>query len=270
MYAVLLEAAGESLADRARTIALVRLLVKDRREEEEAIQDRRYLEYVQQMSGLFEGKADGEGLGIWSRTQAAEAWELLVGDCSRLRLPWEEGYWVDVDGLFDLGRFPVTVLEYREYLKDRPRLEPPNNWERQLKFPQRPVVYVNYPDAVGYCDWASEKSGRVVRIPSSEEWYRAAAGDGESPRDYPWGSAELNPELANYGDEAKQVSPVGLFPAGATPGGGILDLAGNVWDWTSSQVGITPDTRVVRGGSFYFFASYLRASYRYFYEAHFS
>jgi energy-coupling factor transporter ATP-binding protein EcfA2 len=262
LYEKLLEGAGGSLADRARTVALIRTMAWDRREREGEIEDCRYLAFVREMAGLFEGKADGHALDLWSRAQAAEAWELLVGDRSRLRLPHDESYWSPVDQRFDIGRCPVTVYEYERYLADCPQVEKPRAWTEQSRFPLRPVVDVSLRDAEAYCKWCSGKTGRLIRLPAEDEWYLAAAGAAEPPRDYPWGGGEPNHDLANYDYEVRHVTPVGLFPAGATPGAGILDMAGNVWEWTSSLYSEGREERVLRGGSFSDSARSLRAANR--------
>jgi len=208
--------------------------------------------------GLFEGKADGRGLDLWSRGQAAEAWELLVGDCTRLHLPREDAYWVPVDGRFEIGRCLVTVYEYVQYLAQCPEVERPPDWEEQSRFPLRPVVWVSALDAEGYCQWCSAMSGRRIRLPSEEEWFLAA---GNGAYEYPWGNQGPDHDRASYDYEVRHVTPVGLFPAGAT-GSGILDMAGNVWEWTASPWEGSGKHRVLRGGSFGDVAWDLRAAYR--------
>ena len=269
LYSTLLEAAGEPLADRARTVALIRTLAADRREKEGEIEDPQYLNFVRQMAGLFEGKADGQGLDLWSRGVAAEAWELLIGDTSHLRIPSDADYWerFAVSGMvFEVGRFPVTVHEYSVYLDACPKVDRPPGWEEQGRFPHRPVVYVSFHDAENYCAWWSRQTGRIVRLPAEEEWYLAAAGVAHPPREYPWGDEEPSHDQANYGYELRRVSPVGLFPMGAARGTGIQDMAGNAWEWTSSLYEKGQRYMVLRGGSFNDDAWYLRAAFRGYYD----
>ncbi len=118
---------------------------------------------------------------------------------------------------------------------------------------------------VAFCKWAA------VRLPTEAEWEKAArwARDG---RIWPWGNREPNSGLCNFNMTVGDTTPVGSYPDGKSPYG-LLDVAGNVWEWTSSLWGkdaskpefgypydakdgrenlSAPDTvpRVLRGGSF--------------------
>jgi formylglycine-generating enzyme required for sulfatase activity len=174
---------------------------------------------------------------------------------------------VSVDS-FEIGKFLVTVHEYEAYLQERglvPAWE--MRFEEQLRFPNRPLVLVTQEEATEYCMWLSAQQGAIIRLPREEEWEFAARG-GAAQRKYPWGNEEPTHWHANFSSKVGRLTAVGLFPKGATTAqegsevGRIYDLAGNVWEWTSSRWSSTLTFWVVRGGSFYYDARYLRASFR--------
>lgn len=128
-----------------------------------------------------------------------------------------------------------------------------------------PVVQVSAHDAAAFCDF------HAARLPSEQEWELAARGtDG---RRFPWG--DVPPEQpsvrANFGtvaccapdsaDGYLRTAPVGSFPDGRSPAG-LLDMAGNVWEWTASRLSGRPDQVVLRGGGWGNDPYCLRTSYR--------
>lgn len=136
-----------------------------------------------------------------------------------------------------------------------------------------PVAGVRADEAEGYCAFAGG------RLPTEEEWEKAARGDGS--RRFPWGRS-YHARLANHGrpplrpdpsDGFLHAAPVGSFPDGASPYG-ALDMAGNAMEWTASApspadfeaLGLAhadPSAfRIVRGGSWSHPAVDLRATHR--------
>ncbi len=121
-------------------------------------------------------------------------------------------------------------------------------WSRGVPRPDRanhPVVFVSRPEAQAYCGWWAQRYGRSGRLPSEAQWEKAARGtDG---RRYPWGDA-FDPVVLNAAEsELGGASPVGGHPEGASPYG-VLDMAGNVFEWTRTS-GIERESAVVKGGS---------------------
>ncbi len=141
---------------------------------------------------------------------------------------------------FYMDRYEVTNARYREFVAETGRKEP-RDWivygysEEKKK---HPVVFVSYDDARAYCEWAGK------RLPTEAEWEKAARGtDG---RRYPWGD-EFSGDRANTSlSGIVGTTPVGRYETGKSPYG-IYDMAGNVWEWTSSD--FDEKTKVVRGGS---------------------
>jgi iron(II)-dependent oxidoreductase len=127
--------------------------------------------------------------------------------------------------------------------------------------PTRPVVGVTWHEALAYCRWLDallRQEGREfpdlkggtwrLSLPTEAQWEKAARG--EKARRWPWGN-EWAEDRANTSEAGLQeTSAVGLFPKGKSRYG-VLDLAGNVWEWTTSRWG--------RGTS--------EADYRYPYDA---
>ncbi|MEI8166240.1 MAG: SUMF1/EgtB/PvdO family nonheme iron enzyme, partial [Chloroflexales bacterium] len=101
--------------------------------------------------------------------------------------------------------------------------------------PNHPVVGVNWYEATAFCRWLTQylNDRYVYRLPGEAEWEYAARGS--ERRIYPWGNPEPDDERANFNQQYQRTTAVGCFPAGATPGTGLLDMAGNVWEWTRSE-----------------------------------
>jgi formylglycine-generating enzyme required for sulfatase activity len=141
---------------------------------------------------------------------------------------------------------------------------------------EHPVTQVNWHGATAFCAWASQASGRVVRLPTEAEWEKAARGtDG---RIYPWGSQTDLANRCNYGGKVGDTTPVGRYsPQGDSPYG-CVDMAGSVWEWVADWYDedyyrrsprenppgpASGSVRVLRGGSWLLVAYYVRAAHRF-------
>ena len=120
-----------------------------------------------------------------------------------------------------------------------------------------PINCVDWSQAANYC----QAQGK--RLPTEEEWEWAARGGTQGNR-YPWGNIEPSSQACWSGTgQLSGTCPVGSYPPGANPQG-VLDLSGNVWEWTSGKKDTSSAERVARGGAWSSSSStYLRASERY-------
>jgi iron(II)-dependent oxidoreductase len=133
---------------------------------------------------------------------------------------------------FYIDKTEVTNEEFKKFQSGH--VYPP----QEGKFPAREISWF---DAADYCKWAGK------RLPTEDEWEKAARGtDG---RRYPWGP-KFEPKRANSSDMGGKAAAVGSFPTGASPYG-VLDMAGNVWEWTDSWYGDDKKYKAVRGGSYF-------------------
>lgn len=185
-----------------------------------------------------------------------------------------------------IAKTVVTNAQYAAFVQDA-REHRPTHWGSERGRPPmrketHPVVHVSWREAVAYCRWLSGVTGKHYRLPSEAEWEKAARGaDG---RAYPWGRRRYEGRCNNADEDWDDTSPVGLYPRGASPYG-LLDVAGNVWEWTASLWGedsLEPDfeypydpkdgrenpragddmRRVLRGGSFVDVAGDVRCAVR--------
>jgi formylglycine-generating enzyme required for sulfatase activity/predicted MPP superfamily phosphohydrolase len=315
MFSTILDTLGSSpsLSEQARCFGLIGTVLQDLAPAGYQLSDQRYEKMREGVLGIFD-RQRSESVDIQIAIEAAEALgqagDPRFDDCQR------EKNWVQIpageflmgaqkqdsskpnfdseaydDGspvrkvyldAYRIGRYPVTVREYQGFYEDGGyqqgqhweaggfgRYQQPGSWEQQLEHPSRPVVTVSWYEAAAYAAWAG------CRLPTEAEWERAARGI--AGRKYPWGGKEPNERLLNYNLNIHSPTPVGVYACGASPEG-VLDMAGNVWQWCQDWWGPyserelsnptgpassgKEERRVVRGGSWGNEARYCRCSFR--------
>lgn len=192
----------------------------------------------------------------WAGVDFQYPWESTARRAHRRRMQIR-AYFID--------RYPVTNAQFKSFL-DASGYWPRDDhnflldWENgapRAGWDNKPVTWVGLEDARAYAAWAGK------RLPHEWEWQYAAQGsDG---RRYPWGDAWNNQAVpaTNKGRSLLPPADVDAHPAGASPFG-VMDLVGNVWQWTDEFVDQHTRAAVLRGGS-----SYLpQASHWYFPQAH--
>jgi iron(II)-dependent oxidoreductase len=153
---------------------------------------------------------------------------------------------------FYIDKDPVTNAEFKRFL-DATGYQPEDghnflkDWKDRRYPPgwgDKPVTWVSLEDARAYAKWAGK------RLPHEWEWQYAAQGtDG---RLYPWGN-DWRPAAVPVPDKDRLLrgpDDVNAHPAGASPFG-VMDLVGNVWQWTDEFVDEHTRSAILRGGSYY-------------------
>jgi formylglycine-generating enzyme required for sulfatase activity len=183
---------------------------------------------------------------------------------------------------FEIGRYPLTVGEYRAFVeaggyaersywtgcgwdwREAQDIRAPRWWEsdRWAGHDRLPVIGVSWYEALAYCRWLSSVTGRACGLPTEAQWERAARGaDG---RLYPWGDAPVASHSNTRASGPGQTLPVGRHsPAGDSPYG-CAEMGGNASEWTLSRYRPYPyqgddgrndvageAERVIRGGSWF-------------------
>lgn len=109
---------------------------------------------------------------------------------------------------------------------------------------RHPVVLVSHADARAYAAWLSALTGKRWRLPTEDEWEKAARGT--SGAAFPWGAAFDAVRLNSHDRGPFDTVPVGRYASGASPFG-VLDAAGQVFEWTATAS--DQGRFIVKGGS---------------------
>lgn len=189
---------------------------------------------------------------------------------------------------FAVGKFEITFDEWRACVAEHACRAA---WDGGWGEGRRPVIHINYEQAVGYTEWLAEKTGHAYRLLTEAEWEYAARAGTDKLRH--WGnSAERACQFANVADQSArqkhpdwtetfdcddasaQTAPVGSYRPNAF---GLHDMLGNVWEWVddcyhasyqgapmegSAWQALDCSLRVYRGGSWYGFPKEIRSALR--------
>lgn len=174
---------------------------------------------------------------------------------------------------FKLSQYPITNAQFQMFVDAEDGYCDSNWWDfshdacvwRKYNkqplpsgdgFEEHPRVNVSWYEAMAFCRWLSHKVGKKISLPTESQWKRAAQGDDN--RLYPWG-ARFDETLCNTREsKLKQTTDVRRYAKGASPYG-VMDMAGNVWEWCrNTEYGTTENyldlsgkqSRVARGGSY--------------------
>jgi len=193
--------------------------------------------------------------------------------------------------MFYIARYPITYTQYEAFVNSDgytndsywtqegikwrgSKREPEYFWnDPQWHIGNHPVVGVTWYEAYALTRWLSAKLGYEIRLPTEAEWEKASRGT--EGRIYPYGNDFETNKGNTHETGIGRTSAVGIFPAGASPYGG-LDMSGNVWErclsvWTNpykhhdaDEICVEGDTaRVIRGGSWFGPQEESRAACRY-------
>jgi gamma-glutamyl hercynylcysteine S-oxide synthase len=153
---------------------------------------------------------------------------------------------------FQIDKYPVTNAQFLKFL-EATKYDPQDkgnflkDW-RKGKLPapweSKPVTWVSIEDARAYCAWAG------ARLPHEWEWQYAAQG--QDGRTYPWGNSWIASAVPTPDQDRIPRAPDGVtsHPQGASPFG-VMDMVGNVWQWTDEFEDERTRTAILRGGSYY-------------------
>ena len=162
---------------------------------------------------------------------------------------------------FVIDKTEVTNYEYEQFVQATGH-EAPSHWVGNKPIQGQellPVTFVSYHDAVAFAEWRSHRDGVQWRLPTEQEWEYAARG-GDQDNVYPWGNNWSDENTVTKSSGATMPKEVGSAANDKTRWG-VMDMMGNVYEWTSTKAGYYPGSTkqvegeqknwyVVRGASF--------------------
>ncbi len=177
--------------------------------------------------------------------QDVETQPFLLARCAVTNAQFQK--FVDSGGYQDLELWPKDVWPQLIDFKDQTDNPGPRFWREgrhHKALAEHPVVGICFYEAAAYCKWAG------YRLPAEAEWQMAASWrlrtSAQLLRRYPWGDALDTRRCNIWGSGIGRTVPVSEYPNGASPNG-VLQLIGNVWEWTDSDFTVACDYRPVVG-----------------------
>jgi len=184
---------------------------------------------------------------------------------------------------FYIGKYEVTVAQYKEYCTENGKKLPPDpkpEWYEEYKNASKwiwkddyPIVNISWKDALDYCTWLAKKTGQNYTLPTEAQWEYAARG-GNKSGNYKYSGSESINKVAWYDETTLEKGPksVGTLKPNEL---GIYDMSGNAWEWCKDFFGRYPSEaqkdpqgpasspyKVIRGGSWYYVAHLARVTAR--------
>jgi gamma-glutamyl hercynylcysteine S-oxide synthase len=181
----------------------------------------------------------------------------ILSEAVGVQHPWEkhpsrsQKHSLDIPSFY-LDKFPVTNKQYKKFIDatgywpkdDHNFLKDWKNKAYPLGWDNKPITWVSIEDARAYASWAGK------RLPHEWEWQYAAQGNDN--RQYPWGNNMDITKMPPPDSSRVMRAPtnVNAFPQGASPFG-VLDMVGNIWQWTDEYIDEHTRSAILKGGGYY-------------------
>jgi formylglycine-generating enzyme required for sulfatase activity len=184
--------------------------------------------------------------------------------------------WIEIPGKgYSIAKYPITNAQFAKFIeaggyknqqwwtpagwaqREKGKWTEPRFWtDSKWNGVEHPVVGISWYESVAFCLWLSDVTGEKIMLPTEDQWQYAAQGtDG---REYPWGK-KWDASRCNNNVDSKGIgktSPVRQYEGKGDSPFGVVDMAGNVWEWCltdynnkTNDVNSGATSRVLRGGS---------------------